>query len=325
MVDSSGSMSEEMANVEQEINTFANTLAASGSSTHLHLISDRGTDSFEICVQPPLALANCADNAPGFYQYDTNGNTNALEYIHSSNALGRAMQKSPVWIPRLQANSHIAFIVTTDDDGDDTGWVNPQDPENIDECIAGYITDGSSDNQCLWNDPNNALDYTSLAYDWNGRLGFTTFMENYFPTREPVSDWSFYSIIGETGTTVLTGADDAYEFNACATSVENGDEYVKLSLLTETQPDMFSICEAVWDLSALATDIVNNIPNDTYVLQGSPPGQCLNVNPATITVVVNGIPMPAADWSYDAPSCTLTIENNVPVVGDNVVIIYEIF
>ncbi len=56
-----------------------------------------------------------------------------------------------------------------------------------------------------------------------------------------------------------------------------------------------------------------------------PVGSCLLIDPATITVVVNGIPMPPADWAYDAATCTLQILNNVPAVGDNVVIVYENF
>jgi hypothetical protein len=320
-VDSSGSMATEMATVEAEINDFADTLAASGSSTRLHLVTDRGNGEFEICVAPPLGGAACADNAPNFYQYDTNV---GVSMVHSSNALGRTMQQSPIWTPRLQLNSHIAFIVTTDDDGDDGGWVNPQDPEGTDDCGNNYIVDGTTGNNCRWDAPASAINYTSLAYDWGAFAGFTTFMTNYFASRAPVTDWTYYSIIAGTGSTVLTGTDDTYEFT-CAGVVEAGDEYVKLSLLTATQDSMTQLCDADWDLSGLATDIVNNIPNDTYVLEGSPPGTCLNVNPATIQVVVNGIPMAAADWSYSAATCTLTIEDNIPVVGDNVVIIYEIF
>jgi hypothetical protein len=67
------------------------------------------------------------------------------------------------------------------------------------------------------------------------------------------------------------------------------------------------------------------VPNDTYVLDGVPVGNCLAINPATITVVVNGIPMAPANWVYNAASCTLTVVNNIPVVGDNVVIVYENF
>ncbi len=323
-IDSSGSMAQEIATVEVELQDFADTLAASGSSGHLHVIADRGTESFEMCVAPPLAGNNCTDNAPLFYQYDTNGGTNGACMVHSSNALGRIMQQSPVWIPRLQPNSHLAFIVTTDDDGDDANWVGPQDDSAVDDCGAGFIVDGTTSNLCRWDDPLSANNYTSLAYDWMGYLGFTSFMTNFFPNHAVVDDWTFYSIIGGTGTAVLMGADDGYEFT-CNTMAETGDEYVKLSLLSETQDSMTAVCAANYDLSGLAQDIVNNIPNDTYVLDGNPAGNCLAINPATIEVIVNGIPMNGADWNYNAATCTLTIVNNIPVVGDTVNIVYENF
>jgi hypothetical protein len=42
-------------------------------------------------------------------------------------------------------------------------------------------------------------------------------------------------------------------------------------------------------------------------------------------VVVNGIPMNPADWVYDPLTCQLQVIANIPVVGDNVVIVYENF
>jgi len=323
-IDSSGSMTQEIATVEAELNDFADSLANAGSSGRLHLIADRGIESLELCVDPPLGGNNCTDNAPQFYQYDTNGGVNGLPMVHSSNALGRIMQQSPTWIPRLQPNSYLAFIVTTDDDGDDPLWIAPQDDSAVDDCGAGFIVNNTSGNVCRWDDPSSANNYTSLFEDVVGYFGFETYMENFFPTRAPIDDWAFFSIIGGTGTTVLTGADDAYEFT-CLTMVETGDEYVKLSEFTETQDDMTAICANDWDLSGLAEDIVSNIPNDTYILDGSPSGNCAAINPATIVVLVNGVPMAAIDWVYDVPACTLTVVNNIPVVGDNVVIVYENF
>jgi hypothetical protein len=328
-VDSSGSMSGEMALVEQEINDFAAILAASPSSTQLHLIADRGVESFEICVDPPLGGAGCADNpAQGFWQYDTNGNTNGAEMIHSSNALGRIMQQSPTWLGRLQPNSYVAFIVTTDDDGDDPSWVAPNDSSELDDCGTGFIVDNTNANICRWDAPG-ALDYTSLAFDFAGFGGFTTFMANFFPGSAPGTDWAFFPIIGETGTAVLTGADDVYEFG-CAPGcqcVELAEEYVKLAEFTDTQDSMFSICEPDWDpfLTTLANDIVSGVPNDLYDLAGNPPGNCALIDPATITVIVNGIPLAPADWVYDNVACQLQVVNNVPVVGDNVVIVYDNF
>jgi hypothetical protein len=322
MIDSSGSMQEEIDTVLAELNDFADALDAAGGSNALHLIADRGTDDFEMCVQQPLAQASCADNPPRFYQYDTNGGS--VSMVHSSNALGRTIQQRSTWASRLQPNSHLAFIVTTDDDGDDPDWEDPNDDSEIDDCSSTFsIVDATTINRCRFNDDGTW--YTSLAEDFNGLLGFISFMENYFPNHAPGDDWTFYSIVGDTGTAVLSGADDAFEFDCGADAVETADEYVKLSLYTGVQSEMTPICSANWDLAGLATSIANNVPSDTYVLEGSPAGNCASINPATISVIVNGVPMNPADWSYDAPSCTVTINNNVPTVGDNVVIIYENF
>lgn len=327
MIDTSGSMAEEIAQVESEINAFATALDAAGGNNQLHLIADRGGDQFEMCVSPPLGGLGCADNPPPagrFFQYDTNGG--GVSMVHSSNALGRAIQQyGSGWGPNLLPNSYLAFIVTTDDDGDDVNWVAPDDLEDQDDCQdgGGNINNGSAGNVCRFNDGMNT--YTSLAEDFGALLGFESFIENYFPGYMPGADWAFYSIIGNTGTTVL-GAGAPDNFNGCATSVEDGDEYVRLSQTTGTTADMISICDPPpWDLDELATAIASNVPNDTFVLGGNPVGNCLAVNPATISVVVNGVPLAGADWSYDALACTVTVTNNVPVVGDNVVIVYENF
>jgi len=321
MIDSSGSMAGEIAIVEAEINAFATALDAAGGNNQLHVIADRGLGSFELCVAPPLGGAACADNPPRFRHYDTNGGTNGAEFVHSSNALGRTIQQYSSWGPQLLPNSYVAFIVTTDDDGDDPNWNGANDPEGTDDCGAGIINNATNSNVCQFNDGVNT--YTSLAEDLGMVLGFESFMTNYFPGYVPGDDWGFYSIIGNTGTTVL-GAGHPDNFNGCAGSVEDGDEYVKLSQLTGTTADMISICDPTpWDLDDLATAIGNNVPNDTYVLGGNPVGTCLLIDEMTIQVVVNGVPLNGADWTYDAPSCTVTVNNNVPVVGDNVVIVYE--
>jgi hypothetical protein len=327
-VDSSGSMDQEMATVEAEINAFAAMLQAAGSSsTQLHLISDRGLENFEICVAPPLGGPGCTDNpAEGFWQYDTNGPTNGDSMVHSSNALGRIIQQSPTWLARLQPYAYLAFIVTTDDNGDDPDWgLADGDPSEVDDCSStSYIDDATTGNRCRTVGPDG-LNYTSLAYDHAAHGGFTTFMTNVLPNMDVEDDWSLYPIIGNTGFNVLTGADDIYEFNDCASNREDGEEFVKLALLTGSLASMVSICDAPWDLSGLVDAIVASVPNDLYVLTGVPEGTCLLIDPATITVLVNGIPMVPGDWAYDIPSCTIQILNNVPGVGDSVSIVYANF
>jgi hypothetical protein len=156
-------------------------------------------------------------------------------------------------------------------------------------------------------------------------------MADEYPTHTIQDDWAFYAAVADTGTSVLTGADDVYEFvcdgsgSQTGAAAETGDEYIKLALASGTQDNIVQICLPDWPLDQLAADITSGIPNDLYVLDGSPSGTCGQINPATITVVVNGIPLAPADWNYTAGTCTLQITNNVPVIGDNVVIVYENF
>ena len=150
-------------------------------------------------------------------------------------------------------------------------------------------------------------------------------LTNVLPSYDVAEDWSFYPIIGNTGTAVLSGADDMYEFNTCASNREDGEEYVKLALLTESLPSMISICDTPWDFSGLADAILASIPNDLYVLTGNPEGTCGMIDPTTITVIVNGIQLAPTSWTYDAPTCTVRIIDDVPGVGDSVSIIYANF
>jgi hypothetical protein len=288
------------------------------------------------------------------------------------------MQQERNWDDLLQPNSFIAFIGTSDDDGDDPDWrcedgeiqdntcATPGDGVNFDDsqtddCADGNgldytaIVDSTPNNVCLYNDAlspdvTTGSMYTSMAFDINPgagcnngsdgvdnvcddegdeRLGFTTFMSDFYPALAPEVDWAFYATIASTGESVLTGGDDAYEFD-CGPgtaqnpfTVETGDEYVKLAQYTNTQDQMIRTCDTDWPLDQLASDIVSSIPNDTYVLTGGGGQTCGQINPATITVLVNGIPLQAADWNYDVGTCTVTITNNIPVIGDNVVIVYE--
>jgi|GEM_PF-2150801 len=354
-VDTSGSMAAEIDTVKSNINSFANAL---GPTNSVHMIADWGTGTFNVCVPTPLAQDDfCADNPPRFYHYDTNylglqgpdtdgvspNEGDRVSMVHSGNALGRLMQQCKIgasdgtgWCDRLQPNSLIAFIILTDDGGGDQLISDPKygnDDNRTCETTgspAGNIDDATTNNRCRWTDTTIGRTYSSLANDYDGPdagttpdvYGFKTFMADKFPALQPDTDWRVYPIIGATGTTVLPGT--MYEF-ACASAADTGDEYVKLSQYTNTLPDMRGICDADWDLDGLADAIVSSVPQNKFVLQGSPPGTCGNIDPATLTVLVNGIAMSGGDWSYDAPTCTLTINNNIPNTGDDVTITYDNF
>jgi hypothetical protein len=84
IIDHSGSMGDEIAAVERNINqNFAQIIAASGADYRVILLTDHGSDYLDVCIEPPLASAPCSDstdpagstlgapaNSERFYQYD---------------------------------------------------------------------------------------------------------------------------------------------------------------------------------------------------------------------------------------------------------------
>jgi hypothetical protein len=78
VVDDSGSMSEEIQAIEQNINVnFANIIQSSGVDYQVIMVTEHGPDTWDVCVGPPLsATTNCAGPpvfVPGqFYHYDVN-------------------------------------------------------------------------------------------------------------------------------------------------------------------------------------------------------------------------------------------------------------
>lgn len=123
VIDNSGSMDEEIAAVRDNINRdFAAIIAASGVDYRVVMISKYGLDSLGVCVEPPLAQADCdlgieRTNSSVFYHYDQEiGSNDALCQILTTfdrpDARGRAPQGWQEW---LRPEAHKAFVVVTDD------------------------------------------------------------------------------------------------------------------------------------------------------------------------------------------------------------------
>src|SRR4030095_14330224 len=76
IIDNSGSMTDEIASIETNINVnFANIIQSSGVDYQVIMVTDHGSGSLEVCVGPPLSgTTNCSGPpvfVPGqFYHYD---------------------------------------------------------------------------------------------------------------------------------------------------------------------------------------------------------------------------------------------------------------
>lgn len=113
-VDTSGSMSEEIAQIKANINAqFASILAASGLDYQVIMIADRGLGTYQVCAAPPLGGPNCGDNPPLYRSIDqTVASTNSLSLLLSTYDSTNAALN---WAKYLRQSAVKIFIEVTDD------------------------------------------------------------------------------------------------------------------------------------------------------------------------------------------------------------------
>ncbi len=119
-VDTSGSMTEEALNVQNNINKMSDYLKASGVDYRVVMIAEPPNPFFppgfgppSVCVPPPLAAASCASNPPVFRQVQQDvGSSDALSVILETYDSTASTTK---WADFLRPEAFKAFIVVTDD------------------------------------------------------------------------------------------------------------------------------------------------------------------------------------------------------------------
>jgi hypothetical protein len=119
-VDTSGSMSQEIAQVKANINgSFADVLGAGALDYRVVMIAAKGTSTFEVCVAPPLGGSNCGDNLPIYRAVpQTVGSTNALSLILSTyDSANLALN----WSGFIRPESTKVIVVVTDDNSSLSG------------------------------------------------------------------------------------------------------------------------------------------------------------------------------------------------------------
>jgi hypothetical protein len=118
IIDTSGSMDEETAQVQQNMNSFAQTIGQSGLDYRVIMIADKFkpppfpfVPGSGICVPPPLAGANCGDNPP-LYRHIT-------EEVGSKDSLHKILQTyDSTWHQWARPTATKVFIEITDDNSD---------------------------------------------------------------------------------------------------------------------------------------------------------------------------------------------------------------
>ncbi|MCP4602723.1 MAG: hypothetical protein GY847_19775 [Proteobacteria bacterium] len=112
VVDNSGSMQYEAADVQANLNDFSTQISSSGVDHHIVLISSDNSDSEGICVGAPLGSGSCPDdsNAPNYLH--------VVETVDSRNALEKIVSTYDQWNHMLRTDSIRHFLVVTDDNSD---------------------------------------------------------------------------------------------------------------------------------------------------------------------------------------------------------------
>lgn len=134
VIDNSGSMSDEILAVQNNINTnFASIIGKSGLDYHVIMLASHGNaaSAQKVCVSKPLSTIDCTpvparpgDNPPIFYHYSRNvQSTDSFQRILGS-IDGREKDEfgryTTGWLPLLRTDAYKAFIEITDDESSTT-------------------------------------------------------------------------------------------------------------------------------------------------------------------------------------------------------------
>jgi hypothetical protein len=134
VVDNSGSMDFEAAQIQAEMNGFSNQIIASGIDVHVVLISSYPGDGNGICVPAPLGNGNCPDddnNPPTFLHVDRE--------VGSNDAWASLLETHAQWAQMWREESSKHIVVVTDDSSD-MGWMQfEQQFLALDPSYAGYF------------------------------------------------------------------------------------------------------------------------------------------------------------------------------------------
>ncbi len=152
VIDTSGSMGEETDQVKQNLNSFANSIGNSGLDYNVIMIAEKplklpffppGFTPPGICVQPPLAGADCADG-PKFHHLDTE--------VASTDSLQIILDEFSSYSGWLRPTAYKVFIEVTDDNS--------------------LLAWNTFDQQLLAKSPQHFGDSTTRRYIFNAICGY---------------------------------------------------------------------------------------------------------------------------------------------------------
>ena len=116
VIDSSPSMDDEIAIIQDNLNAFTARIGASGLDYRVVLIAaeeftpTNGRDYFGVCIPPPLS------GAPGCPDTDSERYLHVREGVHSADALSKLLATRPQYAHFLRPGAGLHIVVVTDDD-----------------------------------------------------------------------------------------------------------------------------------------------------------------------------------------------------------------
>lgn len=137
IVDNSGSMSQEAAEVRAHLNGFSQQIIDSGIDVRVVLISSYPGDGHGICIDPPLGSGGCPamdDNPPLFTHID--------QRVASRNGLSLLIDHHQTWAPVLRPNASLHLMMVTDDDANIEAQEFDTDFKALDPAYADYKLHG---------------------------------------------------------------------------------------------------------------------------------------------------------------------------------------
>lgn len=144
-VDTSGSMDEESAQVQQNLNNFASIITNSGIDVHVVLIADSS-----VCIPAPLGSGACggADEKLPSYRH-------VVQTVNSSDGLQVILATYSQWKDSLRASATKTFAIVTDDDsnmsaGDFTNQLLALDPPTFQGFKFDAIASSTSPDACIF-------------------------------------------------------------------------------------------------------------------------------------------------------------------------------
>ena len=165
-VDTSGSMTEEVAAVQANLNSFSQQIVDAGVDAVVVLIAN-GFGQFDICIDPPLGGGGCPatdDNEPTFLHVDTT--------VNSWDALNQIINTYPQYEHMLRDNAVKQILVVSDDNSNPMTATQFNDQwVDLDPTHFGYTSHGIvSETNCLAAASIGSV-YIELASNSGGIIG----------------------------------------------------------------------------------------------------------------------------------------------------------